>query len=64
MEKLIEINNLKTYFYTEDGIAPAVDDISFYVKPGETLGIVGESGCGKNVTAISTLGLIQSPLEG
>lgn len=61
MEKLLEINNLKTYFYTEDGVVPAVDDISFYIKPGETLGIVGESGCGKSVTAISTLGLIQSP---
>ena len=61
MEKLLEINNLRTYFYTEDGIVPAVDNISFYIKPGETLGIVGESGCGKSVTAISTLGLIQSP---
>ena len=44
---LLEVTNLKTYFYIEEGIIKAVDDISFNVKKGETLGIVGESGCGK-----------------
>lgn len=61
MDKLLEIKNLRTYFYTEDGVVPAVDDVSFYVKPGETLGIVGESGCGKSVTSVSILRLIPSP---
>lgn len=61
MDRLLEIKNLKTYFYTEDGVVPAVDDVSFYVKPGETLGIVGESGCGKSVTSISILRLIPNP---
>jgi oligopeptide/dipeptide ABC transporter ATP-binding protein len=53
--------NLKTYFYTEDGVVPAVDDISFHINPGETLGVVGESGCGKSITSLSILRLIQSP---
>lgn len=61
MEKLVEIKNLRTYFYTEDGIVPAVDGIDFYIKPGETLGVVGESGCGKSVTSISILGLVPNP---
>lgn len=61
MDKLLEIKNLKTYFYTEDGVVAAVDDVSFYIKPGETLGIVGESGCGKSVTSISILGLLPTP---
>lgn len=61
MEKLLEIRNLRTYFYTEDGVVPAVDGIDLYIKPGETLGIVGESGCGKSVTSISILRLIPSP---
>lgn len=60
-DKLIEVNNLKTYFYTEDGVVKAVDGLDFEIYPGETLGIVGESGCGKSVTALSIMGLIESP---
>jgi peptide/nickel transport system ATP-binding protein len=61
MDKLLEIKNLKTYFFTEDGVVPAVDDISFHINPGETLGVVGESGCGKSITSLSILRLVQSP---
>lgn len=61
MEKLLEVKNLKTYFYTEDGIVQAIDGVDFYIKPGETLGVVGESGCGKSVTSLSILRLIQTP---
>ena len=58
---LLQVHNLKTYFYTFEGIAKAVDDISFYLKKGETLGLVGESGCGKSVTAQSIMRLIPEP---
>jgi peptide/nickel transport system ATP-binding protein len=58
---LLEIRDLKTYFRTEDGIAKAVDGVSYPLYPGETLGIVGESGCGKSVTAMSILRLIPMP---
>ena len=58
---IIKVQNLKTYFNTDDGIAQAVDDVSFDVFPGETLGIVGESGCGKSVTALSIMRLIPQP---
>lgn len=61
MDKLIEVNNLKTYFYTEEGIVKAVDGVDFEIYPGETLGIVGESGCGKSVTSLSIMRLIESP---
>jgi peptide/nickel transport system ATP-binding protein/oligopeptide transport system ATP-binding protein len=61
MEKLLEVKNLKTYFYTEDGVVQAIDGVDFYIKPGETLGVVGESGCGKSVTSLSILRLIQTP---
>lgn len=61
MKNLLEVKNLKTYFYTEDGVVPAVDGVDFELKPGQTLGIVGESGCGKSVTSISILRLVPNP---
>jgi len=54
---LLEVNNLKTYFRTDDGIVKAVDGVSFSVEKGKTLGIVGESGCGKSVTCLTIMGL-------
>ena len=58
---LLEVENLRTYFATEAGDAKAVDGISFSIQPGKTLAIVGESGCGKTVTALSILQLIPMP---
>lgn len=58
---LLEVKNLKTYFYSESGTVKASDDVSFYVKKGETLGIVGESGCGKSITSMSIVRLIETP---
>jgi peptide/nickel transport system ATP-binding protein len=58
---LLAVENLKTYFYTRDGVVRAVDGVSFSVYPGETVAIVGESGCGKSVTSLSILRLIASP---
>src|SRR5215471_11681985 len=58
---LLEVKNLKTYFYTEDGVVRAVDGVSFEVYPGEVLGLVGESGCGKRVTSLSIMRLISKP---
>ena len=58
---LLEIKNLKTYFYTEDGTVRAVDGVNFEVYPGEVVGLVGESGCGKSVTSLSIMGLISKP---
>lgn len=58
---LLEVKNLKTYFYTEDGVVHAVDGVDFHVNPGEVLGIVGESGCGKSVTSLSIMRLIGIP---
>lgn len=58
---LIEVRGLKTYFHTEGGVVRAVDGIDFIIELEKTLGIVGESGCGKSVTALSILRLIPSP---
>ena len=60
-KNLVEFKNLQTYFYTSDGTVKAVDDVSFKIKEGETLCVVGESGCGKSVTAMSLMGLIPNP---
>jgi len=60
-ETLLEVKNLKTRFTTDDGAFNAVDGVSFAVKKGQTLGIVGESGCGKSVTSLSVMRLIQAP---
>lgn len=60
-KKILEVNGLKTSFFTDDGEVPAVDDIDFYIREGEVLGIVGESGCGKSVTSLSIMGLVPSP---
>src|SRR6266481_440970 len=60
-EPILEIADLRTWFFTRDGVVRAVDGVSFHVIPGETLAIVGESGCGKSVTAMSILRLIPSP---
>src|SRR5919199_720329 len=54
---LLEVNDLRTYFRTDDGIVKAVDGVSFAIEKGQTLGIVGESGCGKSVTCLSIMGL-------
>jgi oligopeptide/dipeptide ABC transporter ATP-binding protein len=59
--KVLEVCGLKTYFYTEDGVVKAVDGVDFYVRAGEVLGLVGESGCGKSVTSLSIMRLISTP---
>ena len=61
VEPILDIADLRTWFFTRDGVVRAVDGVSFHVIPGETLAIVGESGCGKSVTALSILRLIPSP---
>src|SRR3984893_6967513 len=58
---LLEITDLRTYFFTRDGVVRAVDGVSLHVAEGETLAVVGESGCGKSVTSLSILRLIQTP---
>lgn len=60
-DALLNVRDLKTYFHTLDGTAKAVDDVSFYLDKGETLAIVGESGCGKSITALSIMGLVPQP---
>ncbi|MBC8451461.1 MAG: ABC transporter ATP-binding protein [Planctomycetes bacterium] len=60
-EPLLEIRDLKTYFYSDEGTAKAVDGVSYKILPGETLGVVGESGSGKSVTALSIMQLIPQP---
>ena len=60
-DTVLEVNDLHTYFFNRRGITKAVDGVSFSLKEGETLGIVGESGCGKTMTALSLLGLVPKP---
>jgi oligopeptide transport system ATP-binding protein len=58
---VLEVDDLRTHFFTREGVVQAVDGVSFQVEKGKTLGIVGESGCGKSVTALSIMGLIPKP---
>jgi oligopeptide/dipeptide ABC transporter ATP-binding protein len=60
-ENLLEIHGLRTHFFTQDGTIKAVDGVSFEIRYGQTLGVVGESGCGKSITALSTMRLIERP---
>ncbi len=60
-QPLLDIRDLKTYFHTDDGVVRAVDGVSLSIAPQKTLGVVGESGCGKSITAFSTMRLIPSP---
>ena len=55
MQHLLEVNNLRTHFPTRAGLVRAVDGIDFHVDGGELLGLVGESGCGKSITALSVM---------
>ena len=61
MATLLELRDLKTYFFTQDGVVKAVDGVYYDLQEGETLGVVGESGCGKSVTALSIMRLIPDP---
>jgi oligopeptide/dipeptide ABC transporter ATP-binding protein len=61
LTRLLEVNNLKTQFKTENGLVKAVDDVSYYVDEKEIIGVVGESGCGKSVTQLSIMRLINTP---
>ena len=58
---ILQVEDLHTYFFTRSGVVKAVDGVSFHLRQGETLGIVGESGCGKTMTALSLLRLIPQP---
>ena len=60
-ERLLEVRDLRTYFYTLDGVVKAVDGVDLHVQPGEVFGLVGESGCGKSVTSLSVMRLIAYP---
>lgn len=60
-EKLLEVKDLKTYFFTREGVIQAVDGVTFSVGKGEVVGLVGESGCGKSVTSLSIMGLVPQP---
>ncbi len=60
-EPLLQLDDVRTWFFTDAGIVPSVDGVSYSIARGKTLGVVGESGCGKSVTALSILGLVPSP---
>jgi peptide/nickel transport system ATP-binding protein len=60
-QRLLDVKDLKTYFFTDEGVVRAVDGVDLYINQGETLGVVGESGCGKSVTALSIMKLIPQP---
>ena len=60
-DSILEVRDLKTYFFTDDGVVEAVDGVSFTIKRGEVLGLVGESGCGKSVASLSIMRLIDKP---
>src|SRR3954467_9147883 len=60
-DSLLEIQNLRTFFYGDAGVARSVDGVSFSIGAGETVGLVGESGCGKSVTALSLMRLVRPP---
>ena len=60
-EEVLAVEGLRTWFHTRNGVAKAVDDVSFSIRRGEVLGIVGESGCGKSVTSLSVMGLVPKP---
>ena len=60
-EPLLSVKNLTVEFTIRDGVVPVIDDLSFDLIPGETLSLVGESGCGKSMTALAIMGLIPSP---
>ncbi|MHA1583825.1 MAG: ABC transporter ATP-binding protein [Promethearchaeota archaeon] len=62
-DALLEVNDLRTYFFTEEGVVKAVDGVNFVIKRDEILGLVGETGCGKSVTALSLLRLVRTPGE-
>lgn len=61
MERLLEVKNLMTSFFTPNGEVKAVNDVSYFVNKGEVVAIVGESGCGKSVTQMSVMRLVQTP---
>src|ERR1041384_7032920 len=60
-DPLLSVRDLRTFFYTDNGVARSVDGVSFAIGAGETVGLVGESGCGKSVTALSLMRLIRPP---
>src|SRR5690349_10797160 len=61
MEALLQVSGLKTYFFTDEGVVPAVDGVDLQIAPHRTLGLVGESGCGKSVTGLSLMRLVGPP---
>src|SRR5699024_8108800 len=60
-QSILDISGLRTSFYTDDGEVPAVAGVNFSIQPGEILGVVGESGCGKSVTSLSVMDLVPHP---